>query len=250
MNRIRTTWTNEQIENYYLGIKYSDYPNIFWDRIKNQIVDCKTLIDIGCGPGAFAIKAAEFDLDVQAVDVNVKHIQVLKHFIERFNLRNIELITGQWPEVNIKKSDVSICGYSLGGEIGTMSGIEKVLNYTDKKAFFIVPYSKIQTDFSSVELYESFGIEPPMFNGSYIDTLEIFEELGQEVTFEIIENDFGMPMNKNYEISYYADYLSKKLGIPEIDAIKNHLMKIATLKNGQLWIPNIRKSVMITWKKI
>ena len=250
MNRIKRVWTNDQIENYYLGIRYSDYPNIFWEKIQLQLTGCKTLIDIGCGPGAFAIKAAEYGLDVQAVDINKKHLQALECYMKKFNLKGIKLLNGEWPNVDVKKSDVSICGYSLGGAIGTHNGIKKVLGITNKIAFFIIPYNKEQTDFSSKELYEKAGTNPPQFGRSFKETLEIFgEQLNEEVTFDIIENDFGMPIEKMDSISYYSEYLSDKLGIPDIEAVKKHLKQIMTTKNGTLWIPNYRKSVMLIWKR-
>lgn len=250
MNRIKRVWTKDQIENYYLGIRYSDYPYIFWEKIQLQITNCKTLTDIGCGPGAFAIKAAESGLDVQAVDINKKHLQALECYIRKFNLKRIKLINGEWPNVDVKKSDVSICGYSLGGEIGTPNGIKKVLDITNKIAFFIIPYYKDQTDFSSKELYEKFGIKPPQFGRCFKETLEIFgEQLNEEITFDIIENDFGMPIENMNSLPYYSKYLCEKLGIPDIEAMKKHLKKIIFIKNGRPWIPNYRKSVMLIWKR-
>ncbi len=250
MNRIKKVWTNDQIENYYLGIKYSDYPNIFWEKIQIQLTDCKTLVDIGCGPGAFAIKAAEYGLGVQAVDINKKHLIALECYINKFKLKNIKLINGEWPNVDVRKSDASICAYSLGGEIGTTSGIKKVLEITNKIAFFIIPYYRQQTDFSSKELYNKVGIAPPQFGRSFKETLEIFgQQLNEEVTFDIIENDFGMPIENMDSIPYYSEYLSDKLGIPDIEAVEKHLKQILVTKNETLWIPNYRKSVMLIWKR-
>lgn len=250
MNRIERVWTKEQIENYYLGIRYSDYPNIFWEKIQLQLTNCKTLIDIGSGPGAFAIKAAEYGLDVQAVDINKEHLIALDCYMKKFNLKGIKLINGEWPNVDVKKSDVSICGYSLGGEIGTPNGIRKVLEITNRIAFFIISYNKEQTDFSSKELYQKVGINPPQFGRSFKETLEIFgEQLNEEITFDIIENDFGMPIENMNSIPYYSEYLSEKLGIRDIDAVEKHLRQIIIIKNGGLWIPNYRKSVMLIWKR-
>ncbi len=71
-------WTDLQILNYYLGLKYSDYPGVFWEKMKPDIAGCTTLIDIGCGPGAFALKAAEAGFNVLAVDINKKSLEALK----------------------------------------------------------------------------------------------------------------------------------------------------------------------------
>ena len=249
MNRLRIEWTQEQINNYYLGIKYSDYPSVFWEKIQPQISGFTSFIDIGCGPGAFAIKASEAGLDVQAVDLNKKHLKALKIYIDKFNLKEVKIINGEWPDVDIRRSDVSVCGYSLGGKIGTISGIEKILNNTNKLAFFIVPHDNEQTDFMSKDLYKQLKIQPPQFGGSYIDTLEIFDKLNENVTFEIIENDFGMPINNKNDIIKFTEYLCDKLGIPDIELMKDNIEENIIVRNGLLWIPNLRKSAMITWKR-
>ena len=51
-------WTDEQILNYYLGIEHSDYPWVFWEAMRPHLGGCASLIDIGSGPGAFALAAA------------------------------------------------------------------------------------------------------------------------------------------------------------------------------------------------
>jgi len=73
------------------------------------------------------------------------------------SIKNITTIWGNWIDVKVKKADVCISAYSFANEIGTIEGISKILNNTKKIAFFITPYSKIQTDFGSEDLYKELG---------------------------------------------------------------------------------------------
>ena len=244
-------WTDQQIENYYLGIKYSDYPSVIWEKIKPKIVGYTSLIDVGCGPGAFALKAAEEGFYVQAVDINHKNLEALNKQIEYLSLdrKRIKTIYGNWLEVKVEKSDVVICAYSFGSDIGTRPGLKKILELTKKYAFCISPYSATQTDFMSKELYREAGIEPPSFNGSYQDLLLLLADLNKWVSYEIIEYDFGFPLRSKNEIDSCAVFLSEKLGIPSLKLVKKHLQSIVTVKNSFYWVPNPRKSVIITCKR-
>ena len=249
MNRIKE-WSEQQITYYYLGIRHSDYPEVFWQKMKPVIKNYKTLIDIGCGPGAFALKAAESGFQVQAVDISKKNLDALKMQVKLLRLNNVNTIPGDWVDVQVEKNDVSVCAYSFGDTIGTLEGIKKIIDLTNEVAFFITPYETLQTDFLSEKLYHKSGIEPPSFKGNYQDILNIFNYLHEDVSLETVEYDFGMPLNSKEELNSCAVYLGEKLGIPSVGLVEEHLQKIAgRKKNGMYWVPNPRKSTMITWRR-
>ncbi|MDI6601965.1 MAG: class I SAM-dependent methyltransferase [Thermoanaerobacteraceae bacterium] len=220
-----------------------------------EIKGCCSVIDIGCGPGAFALKAAQNGMVVQAVDINKKNLDALNNKCREMCLENITTIFGNWLDIEVKKADVCISAYSFAGDIGTIDGIEKILQHSDKIAFFISPYEKIKTDFLSKDLYRKIGKTPPAFSGDYIDLLRIFSELEQPVKFEVIEHDFGMPLENDNEdtLEKCALYLCEKLeldmGSNLLELMREHLRNIITIKNGMYWVPNPRKSVMITWRR-
>jgi len=248
-------WTDEQINSYIMGVKYSDYPRVFWRKMSESLNGCLSLLDVGCGPGAFALKAAEHGMSVQAVDISEKNINALRNISKEMGLDNVTPILGNWLEVEIEKSDVSVSAYSFAQEIGTTEGIKRILQNTKKIAFFITPYSKIQTDFLSRELYEKLNVNPPQFSGDHSDLLTIFKKLNQPVKYEVMEYDFGMPLMdyKEDTLEKCARYLAEKLqlnkGSKSLELIKSHLKNIITVKNGFYWVPNPRKSVMITWRR-
>lgn len=240
-------WTDQQIKNYYLGIKYSDYPRVFWKEMKPFLKDCKSIMDIGCGPGAFALKALEKEFDVYGIDKNKKHLDSLEKASKKFGVKNLHIFHDSWLKINCKASDASICAHSLGEEIGTSQGIEKVLNFTKKVAFFITPFENVQTDFFSQALYKELKIKPRVYSKGYKDILEIFNQLKEKVQYSTIAYDFGMPFDKEIGIKGNAMYLAEKLGIPYDKSIEQHMKKILIEKKEMLWIPNIKKSILIVW---
>ena len=242
-------WSEEQIDSYFQGIEHSEYPSVPWERMKQKIrgSDCSTLIDIGCGPGAFTIHTARRGYDVQAVDISNTNLKALEKRKKALNLSNIKTIYGDWLEVEVIPTEVSICAYCFCGSIGTLEGIKKVLQHTTRMAFFIAPWDRVQKDFLSGDLYQTTGIEPPVFENQ--DLLPLFQNMGQQVEVELLEYDFGLPLRGKSEINNCAVFLSDKLGIPDVKLVKDHILNHLTIKNGMFWVPNPRKSNLITWER-
>ncbi len=242
-------WTEQQIKYYYGGIKYSDYPQVFWDMMLPHMEGASTLIDIGCGPGAFALTAAAAGLKVQAVDISSGNLKALREQIKYRQLSNIEIVHADWLEAVIKKSEVAVCAYSFGGSIGTLEGVKKIIASTEKVAFLVSPCERERGDFLSKELYVKCGITPSSFSGDHRDILGAFEKLQQPVKWEIVAYDFGMPIESRDEIKPCAIYLADKLGLPDVDLVEKHIKSILTVRKGLYWVPNPKKSAIITWQR-
>ncbi len=61
---------------------------------KNDIV-----VDVGCGTGAMSVDIAKRVKKVYAIDVNKKAIELTKKNIEKFNIKNCEVIHGNAKEI-------------------------------------------------------------------------------------------------------------------------------------------------------
>jgi len=242
-------WSDEQINVYLAGTAESDYPQVFWKIMKTTHPEARTLLDIGSGPGAFALAAAEEGLQVQAVDMSRKSLEALMGEAKRRKLAGITAICGSWPTVKASPADLVVCAYSFGGSIGTRKGIETILQAALKTAYLICPFEKEQADFLSRPLYERAGLSPPAYKGNYSDILDIFQILGEQVRTSKISYDFGMPLPAEEDLPWCARFLADKLGLPSVKEVEKHLRSIARGKNNHLWIPNPRTSIMITWKR-
>ncbi len=239
-------WTEEQIIHYLEGIKHSDYPAVFWQRMLPYLNGCRTLTDIGSGPGAFALKAAENGFNVQAVDSSRKSLEVIEKQAFDQSSGKIKTIHGNWPDVDLEQSDVTVCAYSFGGEIGTSPGIAKIFDLTGQVIFFISPVNKVQTDFLSSELYAEEGIKPPEFKSNHHDLVDLLNGLNIKFSVEIVSYDFGFPIKNRSETEEIALYLADKLGLSSVEQVKKHLQKIIAYRNNLLWVPNPRTSALIT----
>ncbi len=245
MNKNRE-WTDAQIDHYLEGTKHSDYPAVFWQRMKPHLNGCRTIIDIGSGPGAFALRAAEDGFMVQAVDSSRKSLDVLEAEASGYAAGTIKTVCGNWPDVNVNHCDAAICAYSFGGDIGTPIGISKIFKVTGRVIFFISPVEKTQVDFLSRELYKEEGSSPPEFKGNYHDLKDILDALKVDCSIETVSHDFGFPLKGWSEIDQCALFLADKLGLYSVGRMKKHLEKIITDRNNLLWVPNPRVSALIT----
>ncbi len=242
-------WSDEQIQYYFNGIEWSEYPQKLWNVMQLQCGDCSTMLDIGSGPGAFALIGAASGLSAWAVDTKLKSLRALEKRAYELCLEGITTVAGSWPDVDVPACDLAVCSYSFGGEIGTRRGLAKILEKTNKVAFLVCPYSRFQTDFLSETLYEEAGLEPPAFEGSYSDLLHTLAELGAHCSVQIVDYDFGFSLPEEKCLEKAAQFLADKLGLPDRQKVRAHLERIVRRKNGMLWVPNPRKSALLTWSR-
>lgn len=243
-------WTARQLQAYYQGLEHSDYPQVFWEKIRRKAAPAATLADIGCGPGAFALKALDEGFFVQAVDSSRQHLLALEGRAGEGKKEKLKLIAADWLEARIMSSEITVCAYSLGGNIGSPAGIKKTLMVTTKKAFFITPWKKRQYEFLSEGLYREMGVMPEAYEKSGADLLAIFSSLGEEVEVEIVDFDFGIPLKATGdERRETALFLCEKLGLPSLDLMLKHIDAIASTRAGLPWLPNPKRAAFITWTR-
>lgn len=244
-------WSDQEIDTYYEGIHHSDYPKVFWERMMPLLEGCKVINDIGCGPGAFALKALEAGLRVQAVDSNIKNLQALKAKVEAQQIsERCHTFHNDWLEAEVDEADASVAAYSFSGSIGSPEGLKKMV-YTSRKAvFFIIPHGKQKVEFLSSPLYKKLGISPPSYGSHWYEAIgEIFAACRsrlKKAVVEVLEYDFGIPLYRN-DTHGCALFLCRKMGLDDaIGQMEKHVDRIKTVRNGIWWVPNPRKSVLVS----
>lgn len=246
-------WTDQDIEAYYAGIIDSDYPLVFWERMLKMLKNCELITDIGCGPGAFTLKALEAGFGVQAVDSRLKNLQALKAKIEERHMsKKCNLFHTDWLKAEVKEADASVAAYCFTGSIATPAGLQKIVSMSRKAVFFIIPYDQEKVEFLSGPLYKKLGIAPPRFSKSwYAASVEIFAACQaklKKATIDVLEYDFGFPLKADSpgKANDYARFLCRKIGLDAVELMREHIQKISTVRHGRLWLPNPRKSVLIS----
>lgn len=243
-------WSDQEINAYYEGIRHSDYPAVFWERMLPLLEGCKVIIDVGCGPGAFTLKALEAGLRVQAVDSSIKNLQALKAKVEVQGIsERCHTFHNDWLEAEVDESDVSVAAYSFAGSIGSPEGLRKIADKSRKAVFFIIPYEKKKVEFSSEPLYEKLGIAPPSYGSHWYEVIgEIFiacRSRLKKATLDVLEYDFGIPLHGN-GTHECALFLCRKMGLEAVTLMEKHVDRIKAVRNGIWWVPNLRKSVLVS----
>lgn len=105
---------------------------------KLQLKSDSTLIDVGAGTGTIGIEAATYleKGKVIGIEKEEKGLNTIKENIEKFNLKNYELIHGRAPE-NIP--NISYDRMFIGGSTGSMRSIvEHFIKYSTEGARLVI----------------------------------------------------------------------------------------------------------------
>jgi len=70
---------------------------------QNVLKSNMSILDIGCGPGNFAIPFAQMGANVTAMDPAPNMLEALKEQIVSKNIKNIKVVQGLWEEIDIKE---------------------------------------------------------------------------------------------------------------------------------------------------
>ncbi|KJS19228.1 MAG: hypothetical protein VR72_19625 [Clostridiaceae bacterium BRH_c20a] len=112
-------------------INFLKKQNVLWDNMK--------ILDIGCGPGNFALPFAQLGAQVTAMDPAPNMLEALKEQIATKNIKNIEVVQGLWEELDIremgwyKKFDLVFASQSPG--LRDMETIEKMNDCSSQYCF-------------------------------------------------------------------------------------------------------------------
>lgn len=104
----------------------------FLKKNEFEVTPKMKILDIGCGPGNFAIPFAEIGAQVWALDPAQNMIDILNNEIIRNNISNIQTVTEKWEDIDLqamgwtKYFDLVFASMSPG--INNRDTIQKMIN--------------------------------------------------------------------------------------------------------------------------
>ncbi|MDD5014889.1 MAG: class I SAM-dependent methyltransferase [Atribacterota bacterium] len=222
----------------------NSYINQVLRKIEKKIEASFTVLDVGCGPGTFAIPLGRKVKKVTAVDISSSMLNLAKKNAISKNIHNINYICKDWEKLtlgkDIDKHDVIIASRCLGG----LNLKEKLLslNQMANKAVYltwIIKVSGLEKKAYQI-INRRFSQEP-----DYIYLYNLLYQSGIYAQVDFIECD-GQENYTNMEkaLEYYK-WILGELSLEEEDKIKNYLLStFKKTKEGNLISPNNFKS---TW---
>ena len=233
-------------------------------KIEQKIEPDFTVLDIGCGPGTFAIPLGQKVKKVTAVDISSSMLKLAQKNATSKNIYNIDYICKDWEKLtlgkDIDKHDVIIASRCLGG----LNLKDKLLslNQMANKAVYltwIIKVSELQKKAYQI-VNRKYSQEP-----DYIYLYNLLYQLGIYAQVDFIECDGYRKDNQDEEgresfvnleraMEHYK-WILGELSLEEENKIKNYLTNTyEKTKEGKLISPNYLKSIwswaLLYWWKV
>lgn len=161
-----------------------------------QVQPDESVLDIGCGPGTFAIPLAQQGSQVYALDYSTGMLDVLAEYKQKLQLENLNLIRRSWSENwdDVPQVDVILASRStLVDDLDDM--IEKLCAKAKKRVYLT---SVTQCHFLDEGVFSAIGRNDIGFP-TYIYLLNRLYQKGIQANLNFIETESGRFMGETYE---------------------------------------------------
>ena len=126
---------------------------------KLNLFEDSVLIDVGAGTGSVGIEAATYlkKGKVFSVERKFEAVELIKQNIEKFGIKNLEIIHGTAPDdLSIKKFDRMFVGGS-GGNLEEI--IKYFIKYGDEKSIIVINAIALETLSKVQNIFEKYKIK-------------------------------------------------------------------------------------------
>ncbi|MFA5905325.1 MAG: class I SAM-dependent methyltransferase [Desulfobacula sp.] len=207
-----------------------------------------TLLDIGAGTGKWSVFAAPYASKVTALEPSLAMQEVLKEKIQEQRIKNIDIVTGHWPEDDIEPHDYVLASHSMYG-VGDFRAFVEKMSSVAKKACILLMRAPLAGAVMAVAAKKVLGqpYDSPNFQIAYniLLSMDIYADVIMEAygnwpgwanesfeeAFAEIKNRLGLTENTDYD-GFLTDLLHKNL----------------TIENGKYVWPIGNRSALVYWE--
>ena len=154
-------------------------------RLRQVVRPDDTVIDVGCGPGRFALALAPAVHHVTGVDPSPAMLSLLRRQARRDGLDNVTAVAGPWQEVQVDPADVVLCSFVLPLIEDAGVFLAKLDASCRRQAF--VSLAALNTDALFDPLWRHFHGAPRRPGPTYLDALAVLGEIGVDARVEVVE---------------------------------------------------------------
>lgn len=206
-----------------------------------------TLVDIGAGTGAWAALAARYAAAVTAIDRSQAMLAVMRENLNEAGIRNVLMIQGTWPQVEIEPHDFSWCSHAMYGAPDLPGFIRKMVEVTRRTCFLLIRAPKLD---GLMAEFARMVLGHPYDSPNFVVAYNTLIEMGIYANV-LIENTGLWKGWTNDSLEEALADVKRRLGLknnPAYDAnIYRRLEEELTYVDGKyVWPPGLR-SVLIYW---
>jgi SAM-dependent methyltransferase len=154
-------------------------------RIRRATRKDGTVLDVGSGPGRFALALAPRVGEVVAVDPSPAMLAILRREARRRGLGNVRCVNTRWEDAEVEPADVVICSYVLP-LIEDGGGFLRRLDAATRGRAFVY-LNAASFDLLLDPLWRHFHGRPRHPAPTYLDAVAVLRELGIDPDVEVVE---------------------------------------------------------------
>lgn len=154
-------------------------------RLRRATGRRSTVVDVGAGPGRFALALAPHVASVTAVDPSAAMLDICRRGTRREGLDNILFVQGRWEEVTAERADVVFSSYVLPLIADAPRFLSKLDDAAGEKVFLYL--GAFSLDAVLDPLWRHFHGRPRRPGPTYLDAVDVLKELGVRPEVEVVE---------------------------------------------------------------
>ena len=146
-----------------------------------------TFLDVGSGPGRFALGVAPRAAKVIAVDPSKRMLEILRRRARDAGLANIKTVTGLWQDVHLpaRSADVVLSSHVITLVADVVPFIDKLQATARRHVFLYV--GGHAADGVLDPFWRHFHGRPRRPGASWVDALSVVREMGIEPDVKVVE---------------------------------------------------------------
>lgn len=160
----------------------------FLARVRRAMAPHSHVVDIGCGPGRFALALAPTARRVTAVDLSPVMLSLVRRRARQDGLHNIRTVRASWLDAQVGKADVLLCSYVLPliADAEPFLGKMEAARDPDRGVAFVY-MNAMSGEALTDPLWRRFHRRPRRLAPTYLDALEMMRDLGLDAEAEVVE---------------------------------------------------------------
>jgi SAM-dependent methyltransferase len=178
----------------------------FLRRVRRAVGRRSTVLDVGAGPGRFALTLAPHVAEVTAVDASPAMLRLLRRQARSRGIVNVRCVEGRWEEVDVPPADVAFASYVLPLVEDAPRFLAKLTAAAGRRAFLYL--AALPGDAVFDPLWRHFHGAPRTPAPTYLDAVAVLRELGLAPQVKVVE----VPSRTRFAsvdeaVKEYRDYL-------------------------------------------
>ncbi|MGI8686763.1 MAG: class I SAM-dependent methyltransferase [Acidimicrobiales bacterium] len=187
-------------------------------RLRRATGRRSTVLDVGAGPGRFALAIAPRVERVVAVDSSPVMVDIVARRARQLKLSNVEGVVGAWPDVDVAPASVSVCSYVLPLITDAKRFLQRIDACTTERAFVYLNAASL--DFLTDPLWRHFHGKPRRAGPTYLDAVAVLAEVGIAAEVEVVE----LPTRARHkDLSAAVKAYREQLLLPDDAAVRREL---------------------------